>query len=342
MKKNISTISIFIIISLMMISCRQTKTSESFTAMNTFMTVSVYSSSAKKSQTACQQIQNRIQELEKILSTTLPESEVYYINHSKILPSPLKPELKELLEYSADMHKKTYGAFNPALYPVIREWGFTTEEYKIPSEQKIQQLLLNTDFSVFYDSEFLPNSKINEGMELDFGAIGKGYAADEAVAILKENGITSALLDFGGNIQTVGKKPDGSLWNVGIRNPWGKSAVCALKVESKAVVTSGGYERFFEDENGNRYIHIFDPKNGHPCDGDLESVTIVCPSGKYADTLSTALFVMGKEAAVEWWKNNPDFDFILITKNHELIYSEGLNKFIEPIYHFVSVETVHR
>ena len=340
MKKIVFGFSLLFVVSL--ISCRQTKTSESFTAMNTFMTVSLYSSSAKKGEAACNQIKNRIAELEGILSTTLPASDVYYINHNKKLPDPIKPELLELFKFSSEMYNKTYGAFNPALYPVIREWGFTTEEYKVPSEQRINELLLHTDFSVFCDSGFMAGSQIDEGMEFDFGAVGKGYAADEAVIILEKNGIKSALLDFGGNIQTIGKKTDGSLWRVGIKNPWTGGAVCALSVESKAVVTSGGYERFFEDENGKRYIHIFDPKNGHPCEGDLESVTIVTSSGKYADTLSTALFVMGKETAVEWWKQNPDFDFILLTKNHELIYSAGLENFIEPLYQFKTVEIVRR
>lgn len=340
MKKIVFGFSLLFVVSL--ISCRQTKTSESFTAMNTFMTVSLYSSSAKKGEAACNQIKNRITELEGILSTTLSTSDVYYINHNKKLPDPIKPELRELFTFSSDMYKKTYGAFNPALYPVIREWGFTTEEYKVPSQQRINELLLHTDFSVFCDSGFMAGSQIDEGMEFDFGAVGKGYAADEAVIILEKNGIKSALLDFGGNIQTIGKKPDGSLWRVGIKNPWTGGAVCALSVESKAVVTSGGYERFFEDENGKRYIHIFDPKNGHPCEGDLESVTIITSSGKYADTLSTALFVMGKETAVEWWKQNPDFDFILLTKKHELIYSAGLENFIEPLYQFETVEIVRR
>ena len=343
MKKILFAISTLFVFSL--ISCGQVKSSDSFTAMNTFMTVSVYSSSSKKGQTVCSQIQNRIVELENILSTTLPTSDVYFINHNKKLPDPLKPELMELLEFSEDMYQKTNGAFNPALYPVIREWGFTTEEYKVPSEERIAELLLNTDFSALCDlddSGFTADAPIDENMELDFGAVGKGYAADEAVRILNENGISSALLDFGGNIQTLGKKPDGSLWRVGIKNPWAGGASCALSVESKAVVTSGGYERFFEDENGKRYIHIFDPTTGRPCEGELESVTIVCPSGKYADTLSTALFVMGKDSAVEWWKANSDFDFILLTKNKELFYSEGLEGFIEPLYQFESVSVIHR
>jgi thiamine biosynthesis lipoprotein len=176
-------------------------------------------------------------------------------------------------------------------------------------------------------------------MELDFGAIGKGYAADKAVEILKSNGIKSALLDFGGNIQAVGKKPDGSLWRVGIKNPWEGGAAAALSVESKAVVTSGGYERYFE-KDGVRYIHIFDPKTGCPSNSNLESVTIVCESGKYADALSTALFVMGKEVAIDFYKANTDFDFVLVTKERELIYSAGLSSFIKPLIEFSRIECV--
>ena len=338
MKKIALLISSIFIFSLL--SCGQVKSSESFTAMNTFMTVSLYSSSAKKGQSVCNQIQSRIQELENILSTTLSTSDVYYMNHNNQIPNSLKPELLELLEFSSDMYKKTSGAFNPALYPIIREWGFTTEKYNVPSDKKIEELLLYTDFSAINTSTLHAGSPIPAGMELDFGAIGKGYAADQALLILEKNGIKSALLDFGGNIQTLGRKPDGSLWRVGIKNPWTGGAACALSLESKAVVTSGGYERFFEDESGNRYIHIFDPSTGHPCDGELESVTIISSSGKYADALSTALFVMGKDSAIEWWKNNPDFDFILLTKNKELIYSSGIKDFIETLFQFEKISVI--
>ena len=314
----------------LLISCSQKKTSQSFTAMNTYMTVSLYSSSAKKGQEVCRQIQNRIVELEGLLSATLPSSEVYNINHSEGLPSSFSADLQTLLNFSLELYQKTGGAFNPALYPVIREWGFTTGDYKVPSQEHIEKLLQHTDFSKLYE---------DEKIELDFGAVGKGYAADQALLILKENGIKSALLDFGGNIQALGSKPDGSSWKIGIKNPWDGGVACALSIESKAVVTSGGYERYFE-KDGQKYIHIFDPASGHPSQSDLESVTIVCESGKYADALSTALFVMGRAAAINFWRANPDFDFILITKSGSLLYSAGLEAFIEPLYQFESVESV--
>ena len=340
MKKNFLFLSL--ILSIILSSCSQRKSSESFTAMNTFMTINLYSTSAKKGQAACKEIKERIEELEGILSTTLPSSDIYHINHNSRFPQVLKPDLEKILEFSTLMYDKTEGAFNPALYPLIREWGFTQEEYKVPSDSRIKKLLANTDFSLISKAGFSAGKEIPEGMELDFGAVGKGYAADQALAILEKNGISSALLDFGGNIQTLGKKPDGSLWRVGIKNPWTGQAACALSVESKAIVTSGGYERYFEDEKGKRYIHIFDPKTGCPCEGDLESVTIISSKGSYADCLSTALFVMGKSAAIDWWKANPDFDFVLITKNKEVIYSQGLKGFIDFLYPFESLEMVEQ
>ena len=303
--------------------------------MNTFMTVNLYAESQKKGNNLCNQVHEKIDQLEKMLSTTLEISDVYKINHR--LPYDFSnDELKNLLDFCMETYQKTDGAFNPALYPVIREWGFTTENYHVPEAERISELLKKTDFSkVTY-------APLTDGMELDFGAIGKGYAADKAVELLKVQGVKSAILDFGGNIQTIGRKSDGSLWRVGIKNPWGQGAACALSVEDSAVVTSGGYERFFEDENGNRYIHIFDPSTGYPSQSDIESVTIVCSRGTYADALSTSLFVMGSKKAIEFWKIYQDFEAIMITKNHQLIYTQSLKENLEALIDFKDVITVSR
>ena len=182
-------------------------------------------------------------------------------------------------------------------------------------------------------------------MQLDFGAVGKGYAGDRAAEILKKNGIKSAILDFGGNIQTIGNKPDGSAWTVGIKNPWaaaegGNAVACGVKIRDKAVITSGGYERFFIGEDGKKYIHIFDGKTGRPVENDLESVTIICEKGLYGDALSTSLFVMGKEKAVQFWKENRDFDFILITKKRELLCTKSIKDEMKIIFDFENISIV--
>lgn len=309
--------------------------------MNTVMTIQAYGSKSKEALTA---VKKRVEELERTLSTTLVGSDIYTLNNSDGKPVAVHDDTAFLFDFTSGMYKATEEALNPALYPIIKAWGFTTGDYKVPSEEEIAELLTHTDFSAAHliqDGD-VTKLQLEKGMKLDFGAVGKGYAADEIVRILQEKGVKNALLDLGGNVQALGKKTDGSLWTVGVKNPWGGDAVCAVKIADKAVVTSGGYERFFTGDDGKTYIHIFDSKTGYPCEGDLESVTIVCEKGLYADALSTSLFVMGKEKATEWWGENGGFDFILITKDKELFYSAGLKDSIQVFYPFDAVYVVNR
>lgn len=324
----------------------------SFTAMNTFMTVKSFGSGCKKANKA---VQAEIERLEGILSTTLETSDVYRLNSAGLESEgefSVQNEVIFLIQKSLDFYERTSGAFNPSLYPIIREWGFTTEKYKIPSDERIAELLKYTDFSLLNGATGAAGAKIRKpsGMQLDFGAVGKGYAGDSAISILKKYGIKSALLDFGGNIQALGSKPDGSAWTVGIKNPWyvadgssqGQNApvACGVKIKDKAVITSGGYERFFIGEDGKKYIHIFDGKTGRPVENDLESVTIISDEGLYGDALSTSLFVMGKERAIDFWKQSKDFDFILITKDKELIHSSSITDSLKIIYDFSKIISV--
>lgn len=300
------------------------------------MSVQAYGS---KSEEALKAIEKRIENIEKTISTTLEESDLYKMNNNPGSFIKVREDTSKLFEFTLGMYKATDRALNPALYPIISAWGFTTEKYRVPSEDEIRELLSHTDFLKVVSSNKASGLelKLEDGMKLDFGAVGKGFAADESIKILKEYGVESALLDLGGNVQVLGKKPDGSLWTVGIKNPLGGDPVCALKVSDSAVVTSGGYERYFQGEDGEKYIHIFDPETGRPVESDLESVTIVCESGLYADSLSTSLFVMGKEKALSWWQENGGFDFILITKEGDLILSDGIKDRVQVLYPFENV-----
>ena len=329
-----------IYLAVMFISCSNNSHMEqtSFTAMNTYMTVRSYgkASAAKNANT---QIEAEITGLEKIISVTVEESDLYKINNSNETDFTVQPQTAYLLSQTKAFYEKTYGALNPALYPVIKEWGFTTENYKVPSEKKINELLLLTDFSKIEQDSF---SVIRpSGMQIDFGAVGKGYAGDLAIEILKKNGINSALLDFGGNIQVLGIKPDGKAWNVGIKNPWGGEPVASVKLEDCCMITSGGYERFFIDSDGKKYIHIFDGKTGRPVENNLESVTIICKNGLYGDALSTSLFVMGLDKALDFWRSCAcDFDFVIITKDKNVYYSVPLEKSISLLFEFAAVHPV--
>jgi len=139
----------------------------------------------------------------------------------------------------------------------------------------------------------------------------------------------------------LGTKPDGSDWTVGIKNPWGGEPVAAVKLRDACMITSGGYERFFTGDDGKKYIHIFDGSTGRPVENNLESVTIICREGLYGDALSTSLFVMGLDKAVEFWQSSArDFDFVIITKDKGLVYSAPLKKNISLLFDFDSVRVV--
>ena len=325
------------------VSCAQNSNFIAFDSMNTFMTLKTYGKNAAK---ANLKVKARICELESYFSTTLPESDVFKINNSNGDYEFLHDETARLAVYALEMAKKTDGALNPAIYPIVKAWGFTTGEYKIPSESEILSILPYTDFSKIQIEEVAVSENAEksekkvilhkqDGMMFDFGAVAKGFASDEAVKILKSYGIYSAILDLGGNIVALGAKPDGTEWNVGIKNPWdGENPVAGIKIKNQCVVTSGGYERFFVGADGKKYIHIFDGKTGFPVENELESVSVVSESGVYADSLSTALFVMGTEKAVKFWKANRDFDMILITKDKRIFYTRPLDERISVLYDF--------
>ena len=324
---------ILLIFPFVLCGCRNLqKSSLSFQAMNTFVSVQTFGENSKN---VNQKIKARLSELESLFSTTDSSSEIYKLNHSseKIQVSS---ETYILLSYSVKMAEIFNGHFNPALFPVIREWGFTTGNYHVPSQEKINFLLKKTDFSQiqFFDDNFV---QLQDSMSVDFGSVAKGFASDEIVKILSENNILSALIDFGGNIIAFGEKPDSSFWRIGIKNPFGGEVSLAVKVKNQMVITSGGYERFFTDENQKKYIHIFDGKTGFPVENEIESVTIICENGLYADTLSTALFIIGSENAVSFWRERKDFQMIILQKDGSIMYTSPLESQIEILSKFSEI-----
>lgn len=239
----------------------------------------------------------------------------------------LSEETANLLQKGLRLSEETGGALNLALYPLTRLWGFTTEEYRVPSREEIDTLLdrLRSGSLSLED-----NRASLSGWELDFGAVAKGYAAQLSADMLKERGVTSALLTLGGNVQTVGNKEDGSLWRIGVRDPWGEAGdyLGVLLVGEAAVVTSGAYQRYFE-EDGVRYGHILDPETGRPVESGLASVTIVAEDGFLADGLSTALYVMGLEEATEFFRGRDDFEAVLVDDARTIYVTEGLRDSFE-------------
>lgn len=269
----------------------------------------------------------QILSLEELFSVTSEKSDIWAINHSNGEPVSVSDDTIAVLNKAIEIGGKTNGALDVTIYPLLTEWGFTTDTQQVPTDDIIADKLKLIDYtkiSVKGNTVQLPDN-----MQIDFGALAKGYTSDCVTDILKENGVKSALVNLGGNVHAVGTKPDGTLWKVGVQNPFSPSEqVCILEIADKAVITSGNYERFFTDENGRKYWHILDSTDGFPADNGLVSVTIVGENGLLCDALSTALFVLGTDKAIDYWRNSADFEMILITDDEKIIYSEGLSDFI--------------
>ncbi len=293
-----------------------------FFAMDTVMTLRLYEGGDENT---LDQAEARVRELEAQWSVTEENSEICALNRGG--RAELSPETAELLGAALDMCRRTDGALDISTYPVLRAWGFTTGEYSVPGGEAIAALLPLVDYgrvALEAGAAALP-----PGMEIDLGSVAKGYTGDALAALLKQGGAASALLDLGGNIQAVGSKPDGSPWRVAVRDPAGDGSVGVVEVVDQAVVTSGGYERYFE-EDGVRYWHIIDPATGWPARSGLASVTVVGESGLLCDGLSTALFVMGREGALEHWRQHRDFEAVLVSEDGSVTVTAGLEGRFTP------------
>lgn len=303
-------------------------------ALDTAITLKVYGS---KRAEVLKKLEDKINELDGLLSTGKVTSEVSKLNDTG--KAVLSKTSISLVKKSLELNKQTGGLFDITIYPLMELWGFPTKNYRIPSDKEIRATLKNvgSDKIIFNENTGEISFK-NKGMKIDFGGIGKGYITDELVKILKDEKVESAIINLGGNVYGFNKKPDGSLWNVAIRDPDEPDDYMAvIKLEDSAVITSGGYERYFE-ENGIRYHHIIDPRTGKPSESNLKSVSIVSKDGTLADTLSTSLFIMGEEKAIKYWRENKDeFDIILMTNDNRLLVSEGIQSLVMSDRYEVSI-----
>ena len=290
-------------------------------AMDTYMTVKAYGSNGDAAVDAAVDEINR---LDALLSTGKKDSEIGQINANN--GGQLSEDGAVLMERSLELYKSTNGAFDVAIYPVMKAWGFTDGNYQVPDADTLKATLELVDPSLIdYDKETSTVSFKKDGVQIDLGGIAKGYTSSRIMDIYKEKGVTSGLVNLGGNAQVFGTKPDDSLWRVAVQSPDSEDEYLGvLETKDKAIITSGGYERYFE-KDGVTYHHIIDPSTGYPADNGLISVTIVSADGTLADGLSTSLFVMGKDKATDYWKAHSDeFDMILLTDDEKLYVSEGI------------------
>jgi len=294
-------------------------------AMGTVITQRVY---GDKGQEAIDEASARIAELEDLLTFNEPEGDINKLNENAGKQKvELQPETLLLLEMAQKVSKLSGGAFDVTIGPVVKAWGIGTDNARIPSDQELQELLKLVNYK---DLVLEGNTAYlnKEGQMVDLGGIAKGYAGDMARDIYKKYGIKSAFINLGGNVVTLGTKPDGSLWSVGVRDPRptveGEELIIgAITVADKAVVTAGDDQRYFE-VGGVRYHHILDPHTGYPAQSDLMSVTLVMDSSLEADALDTAAFILGLEKGKAMLEEYGGVEAVFITRDKKVYITDGL------------------
>lgn len=233
-------------------------------------------------------------EYEKLLSRTVEGSDIWNINHSEGAPVTVSDSTAELLNLALDVCEKSGGALDITIAPAVDLWDFKSGEAVLPKAEDIAAAMERVDYTkIRLDGNTVT---VPDGVEIDLGAVAKGYIADRVAEFLADNGVESAALNFGGNVIAMGSKPDSSGWNIGIQDPTAPTgeSMAVLEVHGRSVVTSGVYQRGF-DLDGARYHHILDTATGWPVQNGVASVTVISEESALGDALSTACFAMGRD-----------------------------------------------
>ena len=293
-------------------------------AMGTVMTHKALGRCAEESlEAVCREVAR----LEGLLSRFLPDSDIGRVNGSAGIKSEkVSRETYELLSKAVEFSRSCPGCFDLTIGPLVALWKIGTGSPAQPNHAGIKQVLPLVNYrDLILDPLEMTAGLRNSGQCIDLGGIGKGYTGDKILEVFKRFGISSAYSNLGGNVVTLGAKPDGSPWQIGIQHPRQEnSLIGAVSVVSQTVVTSGDYQRYFTDSQGKRRHHILDPTTGHPAESGLISVSIVSDRSVAADPLSTMLFVAGMEKGLRFLRSFPQTEAILVDSDLHVYVTHGL------------------
>ena len=263
---------------------------------------------------------------ESYFSPTREDSDVSRINQHVGEPVTVHPETADLIHTGISYYESSQGKFDITVGTLSSLWNFTGDEPTVPSQEAIDQALSTIDASkVIVDGDQV--TLTTPGSAIDLGGIAKGYIADRMKEYLNGEGITSGTINLGGNVLVLGPKEgqEPETYNIGIQQPFADdgSSIASVRVTDESVVTSGIYQRYFE-QNGTFYHHILDTATGYPCNNGLASVTIINDSSVDGDALSTTCFAMGLEDGLAFAESLPDTEAIFITTENEIYYTSGI------------------
>ncbi|MFK4568163.1 FAD:protein FMN transferase [Enterococcus sp. UD-01] len=276
----------------------------------------------------------RVKELGDKITVNQKGSEIDAVNEQAgIKPVKVSKDIYPLVKRAYEYSQDSSGGFDMAIGPITQLWHIGFDDARKPSQEEIDQALKLVDYhKVKLDDKAQTVYLEEKGMQLDLGAIAKGYITDEVVKVLKDNGVTTAIVDLGGNVFVLGHSPRGKDvdWNVGIQDPnkARNTVIGSIQESNKTLVTSGIYERFLEVD-GKTYHHLFDPETGYPFDNDIAGVTIITDKSIDGDGLSTAVFSMGVKKGLEYAEGLKGVDVIFVTKEDKVYVSKDIEKTFE-------------
>lgn len=321
--KNTFLILLCLLLSISSVGCEKNiyPISKTEFMLDTVITITIYDGDPDAldgAMTLCKKYEN-------LLSKTIETSDVYKINHSNGTLTQVSPDTAELLNTALNIAKTSNGAFDPTVLPLVEIWDVRNRTVP-PEEAEIKENLDYVNYNNIIINGTTVTSKKNA--QLDLGGIAKGFIADKVKQYLMSKGVTSAVINLGGNTLLIGNK-QGQNFSVGLQKPFGKNGELSavLNLTDKTVVTSGIYQRYFEFEN-KIYHHIIDPKTGYPCDNEITSVTVITDSSTVADGLSTACLNLGIDNGTKLAKQY-DAELIFIDTDGNLILTNGLNKTVK-------------
>jgi len=293
-------------------------------AMGTVMTHKALGLYAEDSLSA---VYSEIARIEALLSRFSPDSEISRVNLSAGIKSEsVSPRTYDVLSEAIVFSRRFPGCFDLTITPLVALWSKARASSAQPDAASIEQVLPLVNYrDVLLDSGAMTAGLRTSGQSIDLGGIGKGFAGDRIREVYKCFDIASAYSNLGGNVVTLGAKPDGSPWYVGIQHPRAETGLIgAVAVVDQTVVTSGDYQRYFVDKQGKRHHHILDPKTGYPAESGLISVTIVSENALAADALSTIVFVAGMEKGLGYLRSFPRTEAILVDSGLQVYVTRGL------------------
>lgn len=293
--------------------------------LGTTVTLTVYD---KEADALIHSAFEELRHLESILSVNKANTLIDQINHSAgIMPVKVDPDTFNLIQSALNYSSLTDGAFDLTIGPLVNLWHIGFPDAKVPSPYEIQEVLPLINYHyVQLDTSNYTVYLTQPHMALDLGGIAKGYAADILATLFKDANVQHALINLGGNLYTLGCKPDGTPWTIGVQDPFHPRGeiIGTILQSNQSFVTSGIYERYLEDTSGKKFHHILNPHTGYPYDNQLASVTIISETSMDGDALSTATFALGLTEGLAFIESRPHTEAIFITTDARVYLSSGI------------------